>query len=111
MIGVEGFVADVSDPEGMHRIRVIIPSIDEEAIHDEWIPALAPWVGAPGYGPVNLPEMGTEVLLFGRLGEKHSLFYLSRYNEDSPHPRRVRRRRGARAEDGRQIQAPRGFTD
>lgn len=86
VIGVEAHVADVSDPEGMHRVRVVIDSIDEAEIHDEWIPALTSWVGRSGYGPVNLPEPGTEVLLFGRLGQKHSLFYLCRYNEDSPVP-------------------------
>ena len=86
LIGVEALVADVSDPEGMHRIRVIIPSIDEDAVHDEWIPGMMAWVGPDGYGPVNLPELMSEVLLFGRLGQKHSLFYLSRYGEETTIP-------------------------
>lgn len=81
MVAVEAFVADVSDPERMHRIRVVIPSIDETFVHDEWVTALVPWVGPDGYGPVNLPEVGSEVILFGRLGQKHTLYYLSRYNE------------------------------
>lgn len=82
MVAVEAFVADVDDPERMHRIRVVIPTIDESYVHDEWVTALVPWVGASGYGPVNLPALNSEVLLFGRLGQKHSLFYLSRFNED-----------------------------
>jgi hypothetical protein len=82
MVAVEGIVADVGDEEHMHRIRVIIPSVDESIVHDEWVAALVPWVGPAGYGPVNLPEIGSEVLLFGRLGQKHSLFYLCRFNED-----------------------------
>ncbi|MET0623103.1 MAG: phage baseplate assembly protein V [Pyrinomonadaceae bacterium] len=82
MVAVEGIVAEVSDPEGMHRIRVVIPSMDESIVHDEWVCALVPWVGSAGFGPVNLPEVGSEVLLFGRLGQKHSLFYLCRFNED-----------------------------
>jgi hypothetical protein len=86
LLGLEALVADVSDLEGMHRIRVTIPSIDEAAVHDEWIPAMTTWVGPAGYGPVNLPELMSEVLLFGRLGQKHSLFYLSRYGEDTTIP-------------------------
>ncbi|PYS88967.1 MAG: hypothetical protein DMF64_18865 [Acidobacteria bacterium] len=82
MVAVEGIVADTGDPEQMHRVRVVIPLIDESEVHDEWIPALVPWVGANHYGPVHLPEIGSEVLLFGRLGQKHTLFYLSRFNED-----------------------------
>ena len=82
MIAVEAFVTNTNDPEGMHRIKVVIPSMDEDYIHDEWVTALVPWVGKSGYGPVGLPTLGSEVLLFGRLGQKHSLFYLCRFNED-----------------------------
>jgi hypothetical protein len=82
MVAVEALVADVDDPEGMHRIRVVIPAFNESLIHDEWVTALVPWVGQSGYGPVSLPALNSEVLLFGRLGQKHSLFYLSRFNED-----------------------------
>jgi len=86
MIAVEGIVASTQDPEQMHRIKVIIPSMDESRVHDEWVTALVPWVGAPGYGPAHVPEVASEVLLFGRLGQKHTLFYLSRFNEDFPVP-------------------------
>lgn len=86
MVCVNGLVADVDDPEGLHRIRVIIPSIEEDLVHDEWVTALMPWVGPTGYGPFNLPVLGSEVLLFGRLGQKHMLFYLSSFNEDYEPP-------------------------
>ncbi|HEY9286242.1 MAG TPA: hypothetical protein VIP46_22515 [Pyrinomonadaceae bacterium] len=77
---VEGIVAEVDD--ATHAIKVVIPAIDENLIHDEWVDALMPWVGPDGYGPVNLPAIGSEVILFSRLNEGHSLFYLSRYNEN-----------------------------
>lgn len=82
MVAVEGIVADTADPLSQHRVKVIIPVIDENVVYDEWVTALMPWVGPAGYGPVHLPEPGTEVVLFGRLGQKHTLFYVSRYNED-----------------------------
>ncbi|MGH9941502.1 MAG: phage baseplate assembly protein V [Pyrinomonadaceae bacterium] len=82
MVAVEAIVADTNDPESQHRIKVIIPVIDENRVHNEWVTALVPWVGPAGYGPAHLPTIGTEVVLFGRLGQKHSLFYLSRFNED-----------------------------
>lgn len=86
MVGVEGIVVSTDDPERMHRVKVLIPSIDENLTHDEWVTALVPWVGAAGYGPVHPPEVGSEVVLFGRLGQTHGLFYLSRFNEDFPSP-------------------------
>lgn len=82
MVAVEGIVVVNEDPEGQHRIKVVIPVIDEAVMFDEWVTALIPWVGPDGYGPVNAPELGSEVVLFGRLAEKHNLFYLARYNED-----------------------------
>jgi len=81
VIAVAGIVADVQDPEGLHRIRVIIPDISEDFIHDEWLPVMMPWVGADGYGPVHLPELNSEVLIFGRKGQKHTCFCLPVYNE------------------------------
>lgn len=78
---VTGIVVDNDDPEGLHRIRCLIPDISEEVVHDEWIEPLLPWVGEDGYGPANLPPRDSEVILFGCKGQKYSLFYLSRYNE------------------------------
>jgi hypothetical protein len=82
LIALEGIVVDTNDTEGMHRVRVVIPSIDEYSIHDEWVTYMMPWVGPNGYGPANLPPLNSEVLLFGRLGQPYSLFCVSRYNED-----------------------------
>src|ERR1044072_8411425 len=86
MFPIEALVADVDDPEGMHRIRVRIPAIDEEYIHDEWVRALVPWVGPSSYGPVNLPEINSEVLLLGSLAKKFRLYSLTLYKEDCPVP-------------------------
>lgn len=82
LIAVEGIVVDNRDPEGQHRIKVLIPSIDENYVHDEWVTALVPWTGPDGYGPAHIPEVGSEVVLFGRLGQTHTLYYLARYNEE-----------------------------
>lgn len=82
LIAVNGIIADTNDPEGMHRVRVIIPSIDESFVHDEWVTHMMPWVGPQGYGPVNLPAVGSEVVLFGTFGQPYSLFCISRFNED-----------------------------
>jgi uncharacterized protein involved in type VI secretion and phage assembly len=80
--GLEAIVALNQDPENQHRIKVVIPAIDEAVMCDKWVRCLVPWVGAPGYGPFCLPEIGSEVALFGRLGDKHSLFYMCVFNED-----------------------------
>jgi hypothetical protein len=40
------------------------------------------WSGAPGYGDFHPPEIDSEVILFGRLGQKHNLYYASVFNED-----------------------------
>src|SRR5438270_750575 len=82
IIALEGIVVDTNDPENMHRVKVVIPSVDENLVHEEWVTYMQPWVGANGYGPVNLPPLNSEVLLFGRLGQPYLLFCTSRYNED-----------------------------
>lgn len=86
MIAVEARVADVDDLEGMHRVRVVVPMYDENEILDEWIPAMQAFTRKDGYGAVFRPEIGSEVLLFGRFGERHTLFYMSRYNEERRTP-------------------------
>jgi hypothetical protein len=78
--GVPAIVADNKDPEGMHRVRVIIPSIDPDKIFDEWARQLIPCLG-DGYGCFYLPPNNTEVVLFGQLGQKFNLFYMGVYNE------------------------------
>ncbi len=110
MLAIEGIVADTNDPEQMHRVKVVIPSIDESYIHGEWVTFMQPWVGSPGYGPVHLPDIGSEVLLFGRLGDPHMLFCLSRFNEDYTVPAEFAD--GARGvKDGWQIQTARELAD
>jgi hypothetical protein len=85
VIAAAGRVADVEDPEGLHRIRAIIPDISEDYIHDEWIDVMMPWVGPDGYGPVHLPGLDTELLIFGRKGQKYTLFAIPIFNE-THHP-------------------------
>ena len=82
VVGVNAIVAVNEDPERQHRIKVIIPSIDENEIHDKWCDKLVWWSGQPGYGDFHYPELGSEVVLFGRLVEKHTLYYVPRFNED-----------------------------
>lgn len=81
LIGVHAIVADNEDPERQHRIRVIIPSIDEDYIYDIWVIPLVFCMGN-GYGAVFIPPKGSEVVLFGYLGQKHNLYYASHYNEE-----------------------------
>lgn len=82
LVCMNAIVAKNDDPEHRHRIKVIIPSISEDMLHDKWINRMVWWTGAPGYGDFHLPEIGSEVLLFGRNSEKYHLFYISRYNEE-----------------------------
>jgi hypothetical protein len=81
-VALEAIVAVNEDPEHQHRIKVIIPTFDEDRIVDKWIKRIVWWAGAPGYGDFHIPEIGSEVVLFGRLGEKHNLYYASVFNED-----------------------------
>jgi Phage-related baseplate assembly protein. len=91
MFALEAIVAKNLDPEHQHRIKVVIPSIDENIIHDKWIKRAVWWAGAPGYGDFHIPEIGSEVILFGRLGQKHNLYFMSVYNEDHIVPADFRR--------------------
>jgi len=86
LICVEAIVAENEDPEHQHRIKVVIPNMNENQMRDEWVRPMVPYVGGVGYGSFFVPPRGTEVVLFGRLGQKHNLFYLSVYNEDYPVP-------------------------
>lgn len=79
---LEAIVAVNDDPEHQHRIKVIIPAFDEDRVVDKWVKRLVWWAGAPGYGDFHYPEIGSEVVLFGRMGEKHNLYYASVFNED-----------------------------
>lgn len=79
---LEAIVAINEDPEHQHRIKVIIPSIDENEICGKWINRMVWFTGAEGYGDFHIPGINSEVLLFGRLSQKHNLYYISRFNED-----------------------------
>lgn len=81
VFALEAIVEENEDPEHQHRIKVVIPSLDEHRVRDEWVKQLVAFVGPPGYGSCFVPEKGSEVVLFGRLGEKHTLYYISVYNE------------------------------
>lgn len=81
LINESAIVADNNDPENQHRIRVIIPSIDENLIFDEWARPSAFCLG-DGFGSVFIPPVGSEVLVTGRLGQKYNLSYVSTYNEE-----------------------------
>lgn len=81
LIGVPAIVADNQDPERQHRVRVIIPSIDEDLIFDDWARQLVFCLGN-GYGSAFIPPKNSEVILFGQLGEKFNFFYASVYNEE-----------------------------
>jgi Type VI secretion system/phage-baseplate injector OB domain len=79
--GLTGIVAENNDPENQHRVKVIIPSIDENETYDEWVRQFVFCLG-DGFGSVFIPPVGSEVVLFGTLGEKYNLFYASVYNEE-----------------------------
>lgn len=81
LIGVPAIVADNKDPERQHRVRVIIPSIDEDLVFDEWARQLVFCLG-DRFGTAFIPPKGSEVVLFGQLGQKFNFFYASVYNEE-----------------------------
>jgi hypothetical protein len=78
--GVEGIVVE-TDPT-TYCVKVIIPSVDEEMVFDDWVPVLTPFAGPPGYGAAFMPAPGSEVVLFSRGNEGLSLFAVSRFNEE-----------------------------
>jgi hypothetical protein len=81
LFGVPAIVAENADPERQHRVKVIIPSIDEDLYFDEWARQMVFCLGN-GFGSAFIPPKGSEVVLFGQLGQKFNLFYASLYNEE-----------------------------
>jgi hypothetical protein len=79
-----GIVHEV-DPRTL-SIKALIPSIDPNRVHDQWITQMVPWVGQPGYGPAFAPAVGSEVLITGRYGGTYTLYYLGRYNTRNTMP-------------------------
>jgi hypothetical protein len=82
MMFVPGIVVDNEDPENQHRCRLLIPSIDENRIYDKWAWQTVPFVGPAGYGWFSVPEKNSEVVVCGRLGQKHNIYFMSVYNEN-----------------------------
>ena len=85
MMGVPAIVADNADPENQHRVRVVIPTIDEDLIFDEWARQMV-FCLVDGYGSAFIPPKGSEVVLFGQLGQKYILLYALLYNEEMSVP-------------------------
>lgn len=80
--GVEAIVAVNEDPENQHRIQVVIPMMDEKEVYPKWVRQIGVNLLGPGFGSFFVPPLHSEVVLFGRLGQKHNLYYMSVYNED-----------------------------
>jgi phage gp45-like len=80
--GVPAIVAENRDPERQHRVKVILPYVDEDIVYDEWARHLVCAVLGDGFGSAFVPPNGTEVIVFGQLGQKYNLFYLPVYNEE-----------------------------
>ena len=74
-------IADNDDPEHRHRVKVIIPHIDENIVHDEWVERMGGYAGSGGYGSFEIPRVGTEVVLFSEWGAGERLFYMTLFNE------------------------------
>lgn len=81
LIAETGIVADNDDPDRQHRVKLIIPSIDENMVFDDWARQMVFCLGN-GYGSVFVPPVGSEVVVFGQLGQKYNLFYAGLYNEE-----------------------------
>lgn len=81
MIAVEAIVAENVDPEHQDRIKVIIPSVDQDRVYDKWVRPMVRFASPEGYADSHRPKIGAEVLLFGREGEKHNVYYVAVTNE------------------------------
>ncbi|MEP3846891.1 MAG: phage baseplate assembly protein V [Paracoccaceae bacterium] len=55
------FVADTEDPEGIGRIKMIVPSVLGEAVTDWALPAM-PYGGGPDFGMLAVPPVDSQVL-------------------------------------------------
>ena len=80
-------VADIDDPDKLGRIKVIIPSIDENNVFDDWVVPAATHCMGDGFGMLMIPPKGAEVLISGVLGQKFNLIYHAAvYNEEMKAP-------------------------
>lgn len=82
----EAIVARNDDPENRCRIQCVIPIFDENEIHEVWARRFQLYVGSPGYSDYFVPEIGSEVMIQGRMGDTNNLFYTPLLNENFPAP-------------------------
>lgn len=84
LVNEYAIVAETDDPENQHRIKVVIPSINEDEVYDEWVRPMTPFSMGDGFGLVMIPPKGSEVSITGVLAQKHNLSYSSAvYNEET----------------------------
>ena len=63
MIGLDSaVVVDNKDPEGLHRVKVEFPSVDDRPPKSAWCRVASPMAG-PDRGWALLPELGAEVVV------------------------------------------------
>src|SRR6185369_14508550 len=62
-----GQVTDVTDPEGLHRVRALIPGIADPST--DWLLPLTIGGGAPGRGGHIVPKVGATVAIFFHQGD------------------------------------------
>ncbi len=80
-------VAENVDPDKLGRIKVIIPSIDEDMMFDDWVVPAASHCMGNGFGMLMIPPKGAEVIVSGVLGQKFNLIYHAAvYNEEMKAP-------------------------
>lgn len=82
-LNVPAIVADNEDPENQHRIKVIIPIIDEERVQEDWVRQKGGLAGSNGYGFFFVPAKGSLVVLSGEFGQGENLYYECVYSENS----------------------------
>jgi len=84
LICESAIVAETDDPDKLGRVKVIIPSIDEDNVFDDWVVPAASHCLGDGFGMLMTPAKGQEVLISGVLGQKFNLVYHAAvYNEDA----------------------------
>jgi len=84
LICESAIVSENVDPDKLGRIKVIIPSIDEDNQFGDWIVPAASHCLGDGFGMLMLPVKGQEVLITGVLGQKFNLVYHAAvYNEEA----------------------------
>lgn len=69
-----GIVTDNIDPEGLARVRIRLPWLDDGA-SSQWARLAVPMAGA-GYGAYFVPEVGDEVLVGAEGGDPSHLYVI-----------------------------------